>query len=172
MLLKTFTLKVLPLPIFKSKIGFESLIDGRVLRAPGVLESAIKLENALPVAGFLVRSDNTDNDEHRDEYMSCGKFRVKSGSIDPVLATIKDETALLLSSEPDVLSFFVLHSLDEADTILIWARFASQAAFDECSSKGHGYAQVLEKIKTLAEIDTDGMIGYTVVGGYLSNEKR
>jgi quinol monooxygenase YgiN len=143
------------------------LIDGRVLRAPGVLEGTIKLVNALPVAGFLDRSDNR---EYREEYTSSGKLRVKPGSIDSVIAAIKEETALLLSSEPEVLSFIVLQSLEEADTIIIWARFASQAAFDESRSKGHGYAQFLEKIETLAELDTDGMTGYTVVGGYLSNE--
>jgi hypothetical protein len=170
MLLKIFTLKVFSLPIYKSKICFKDFIDGRVLRAPGILKSATKFEYALPFAGFLARSENTDNGEDRDEYMSCGKLRVKPGSIDSILATLKEETALLLSSEPDVLTFFVLQALDEADTIILWVRFASEAVFDECRSKGQGYGKLLEKIESLGEMD--GMTGYTIVGGYLSNEKR
>jgi quinol monooxygenase YgiN len=172
MLFTTFTFKVLPLPIYKSTISFENLIDGRVLRAPEVLEGGIKLENALPVAGFLARSDDSKHGEHKDGYTSYGKLRVKPGSIDAVIAAIKDETALLLSSEPELLSFFALQSLDEVDAVIIWSRFASQAAFDECRQKGRGYAKSLEKIESLGEMETEGMTGYSVVGGYLSNEKR
>jgi quinol monooxygenase YgiN len=149
------------------------LTDSRVLRAPGVLESGLKLENALPVAGFLARSEDSKlHGEHRDEYTSYGKLRVKPGSLDAVIAAIKDETALLLSSEPELLSFLVLQSLDEVDTIIIWTRFASQSAFDECTQKGRGYTKFLEKIESLGEMETEGMTGYSVAGGYLSNEKQ
>jgi hypothetical protein len=171
MLFTTFTFKVLPLPIYKSTVSFE-LTDSRVLRAPGVLESGLKLENALPVAGFLARSDDSKHGEHTHEYTSYGKLKVKPGSVDAVIAAIKDETALLLSSEPELLSLFALQSLDEVDTIIIWTRFGSQSAFDECRQKGRGYAKFLEKIESLGEMETEGMTGYSVAGGYLSNEKR
>ena len=145
----------------------QSFIDGRLLATPGVLESEIKLENALPVAGFLNRSENTDRGDHR-EYIRSSKLRVKPGAIDRVIATMKNEMPLLLSSEPETLSFITLQSLDEVDTIITWERYASQLAFEECMKKGRRYAKLMEKIDSLVE--TEGMTGYQVAGGYLSRD--
>jgi quinol monooxygenase YgiN len=139
-----------------------------LLGTPGVLEGKIKLENALPVAGFLTRSDNTDYGDHQHEYIRSGNLRVKPGAIDRVIATIKDETSSFLSSEPEILSFIAFQSLDEADTIITWERYTSQFAFDESMKKGRRYAELMEKIDSLVE--TEGMTGYRVAGGYLSRD--
>ena len=125
------------------------------------------MENALPVAGFLTRSDNTDRGDHAHEYIRSGKLRVKPGAIHNVIETIKNEMPLFLeSSEPEILSFIILQSLDETDTIITWERYASQFAFDESMKKGRRYAKLMEKMDSLVE--TEGMTGYRVAGGYLS----
>jgi quinol monooxygenase YgiN len=133
-----------------------------------VLESKIKLENAVPVAGFVTRSDKTDHGGRQHEYIRSGKLRVKSDEINRVIATLKSEMPFILSSEPDILSFLALQSLDEVDTITIWERFASQSAFDECMKKGSTYAKLMEKIDSLLE--TEGMTGYQIAGGYISRD--
>ena len=133
-----------------------------------MLESKIKLENALPVAGFVTRSDNTERGDNRNEYIRSGKLRVKPGAIQSVIATLKDEMPLFLSKEPEILSFVTFQSLDEVDTIITWERYASQIAFDECMKKGGRYAKLMEKIDSLVE--TEGMTGYGAVGGYLSRD--
>jgi len=133
-----------------------------------VLESKITFENALPVAGFLTRSGNTDGGDHRHEYIRSGKLRVKPGAIHRVIDTFKTDMSLFLSSEPEILSFLIFQSLDEADTIITWERYSSQISFDECMKKGGTYAKLMEKIDSLVE--TEGMTGYRVAGGYLSRE--
>ena len=128
----------------------------------------MKLENALPVAGFLNRSDDTDHFDH--QYIRSGKLRIKPGAIHRVIATIKDEMPLFLSSESEILSFIILQSLDEADTIITWERYASQVAFDECMEKGRRYTKLMEKIDELVEIE--GMTAYRVAGGYLFRDAQ
>jgi len=135
-----------------------------------VLEGVIKLENALPVAGFVTRSDNTDRGDHQHEYIRSGKLRVKPGTINHVIATIKDEMSSFLSSEPEILSFITLQSLEEVDTIITWERYTSQLAFDESMKKGRKYAELMEKIDSLVE--TEEMIGYRVAGGYVYRDAQ
>ena len=139
-----------------------------MLATPGVLEGKIKLENALPIAGYLNHSGNTGSSDHQNEYIRSGKLKVKSGAIQTVTATIKDEASLFLSSEPEILSFTAFQSLEEDDTIITWERYTSKSAFDESMEKGGGYARLMEKINSL--VDVEEMTGYQAVGGYLSRD--
>jgi quinol monooxygenase YgiN len=134
-----------------------------------VLDGKVKLVNALPVAGYLTRPDNTDRNDYQNEYIRCGELKVKSGEIDSVIATIKDETSSFLSAEPEILSFLAFQSLEEADTIITWERYTSKSAFDEGMKKGGGYAKLMENINSLVE--TEEVAAYRAVGGYLSRDK-
>jgi quinol monooxygenase YgiN len=135
----------------------------RVLATPDLLDGKINLVNALPIAGFLTRSDE-DSHDSRSEYTRCARISVKSGERDRVLSILKEGVSAL-SPILEIRSFLVFQPLDEVDTVYIWERYASPAAFSEME-KGSNYSKVMDEIKSLVEVVE--VTGYRVAGGYLS----
>ena len=134
-----------------------------------MLENEIKLQNALPVAGFLTRSPSTaDGGEHQHQYIRSGQFRANPSEIHRVIADIKDEMPSLLSSEPEILSFVVLLPFDDRDAIITWERYASQSALEEVMKNGRGYSKLMEKIGSL--VVPENMTEYRIAGGYISRD--
>ena len=140
-----------------------SFIDSRVLATPDLLDGEIKLVNALPVAGFLTRSDE-DHRDYKNDYIRCAKLSVNAGSTDLVLSKLKMGISSI-SSVPEIRSFLVFQPLDEVDIIFTWERYASLSAFAEIEN-GSKYSKVMEEIKPL--LVEEEMTAYRVAGGYLS----
>lgn len=137
------------------------------MRTPGILEHEIKLENAIPFAGFVARPEQVNQEAHQDDYIRSGKFRVIPAESNRVLEIIEAEIPLFQSSESGILSFVAMQSLEEFDTIIFWERYVSRAAFDKFSQKGGVYSAFMEKIQDMIEVEE--MTEYAVAGGYLSN---
>jgi len=137
--------------------------NNRVLATPDSLDGDIKLVNALPIAGFLTRSDE-DHRDYKNDYIRCGKLSVNAGSADHVLSKLKTGISSI-SSVPEIRSFLVFQPLDEVDIIFIWERYASLSDFAE-SENGSKYSKVMEEIKPL--LVEEEMTAYRVAGGYLS----
>jgi quinol monooxygenase YgiN len=138
-------------------------IDNRVLATPDLLDGEIKLVNALPVAGFLTRSDE-DRRDYKNDYIRCAKLRVNAGSTDHIVSKLKAGISSI-SSVPEIRSFLVFQPLDEVDIIFIWERYASLSALAEIEN-GSNYSKVMEEIKPL--LAKEEMTAYRVAGGYLS----
>jgi quinol monooxygenase YgiN len=60
-----------------------------------------------------------------------------------------------------------MQSLEEFDTIILWERYVSRAAFDQFSQKDGIYSRLMEKIKE--KVQVDDITEYAVVSGYISN---
>lgn len=137
------------------------------MRTPGTLEHEIKLENAIPLAGFVTRPAQLNQEAHPDDYIRSGKLRVIPAEVDRVIEIITAEIPLFQSSESGILSFVAVQSLEEFDTIILWERYVSRAAFDLFSQKDGLYSALMKKIKDMVEAEE--MTEYAVAGGYLSN---
>ena len=159
----TSTSKVNITPTSGSRHILHALVDGRVLATPDLLDGKINLVNALPIAGFLTRSDE-DSHDYRSDYTRCTRISVKSGERDRVLSILKEGVSVL-SLILEIRSFLIFQPLDEVDTVYIWERYASSAAFSEIE-KGSNYSKVMDEVKSLVEVVE--VTGYRVAGGYLS----
>jgi quinol monooxygenase YgiN len=87
--------------------------------------------------------------------------------IDRIIEIITAEIPLFQSSESGILSFVAMQSLEEFETIILWERYVSRAAFDQLSQKDGIYFGLMEKIKE--KVQVEDMTEYVVAGGYLSN---
>jgi quinol monooxygenase YgiN len=138
---------------------------GRLLATPNLLEGKVKLENAVPVAGFVTRSDTPEID-HEHEYIRSGKLRVRPGELERVEEIIKSEIPSFFASESGILSFVAMRSLDEVDTIFTWERYSSRAEFDRYMGEGGILSNFMQKINSL--VDVEGMTGYRAADGYVA----
>lgn len=136
------------------------------MRTPGALEAEIKLENALPVAGFVTESDKMGSEYRRADYIRSGKLQTAPGQADQLIEIIRKEVPALLSPESEVLSFVALNSLEAEDTVIIWERFSSEEAFQRTNASGGVYARSMDNIKDM--VTAGKMTEYVPILGYLS----
>jgi quinol monooxygenase YgiN len=123
------------------------------------------LENAVPVAGFVIRPDKIGAEYRPEDYIRSGKLTTAPGQVDQVIEIIKTEVPGLLNAEKEILSFLAMKSHEEEDTIIIWERFSSRDACGKSNAEGGVYARFMDNIKGL---QAGKMTNYTPVLGYLS----
>jgi hypothetical protein len=143
-----------------------NVTDCRVLATPGVLAGKIKLEAALPVAGFVDRKERADPGGYEHEYIRSGKFKFTPGTVDGVLADMKDDISEVSSSESNLLSFVILKSWDEVDTVIVWERHVSRETFNNAIKPGRTFSGIMERINS--NVETGEVVTYRRVGGYVS----
>ena len=139
-----------------------TVADSSLLSTPGVLENNIKLENAVPLAGFVGKEEARSQD-----YVRTVKFKILHQNLERIKEILK-EAAVSLSSVSEILSFVGMESLEEPDILILWERYVSREAFAQ-SQREDGPYRLAWIQKIAGSIEAEEVIEYSVAGGYLSN---
>jgi len=128
----------------------------------------LKIEHAIPVAGFLVRPGAPNHGNYPGSFIWTGKFVTHPGKSDEVVEALKENLPYIESSEPETISFLVLKGADEPDVVYVWERYTSESALRDIHHKSAGYARLREKTGSLFK--TREIDGYYEVTGFLTKE--
>jgi len=126
------------------------------------------LENAKPVAGFLVRPNAPNHGNYPGAFIWTGKFVTEKGKADEAIEALKENLPYIESSEPETISFLILKGLDEEDVVYVWERYTSESALRDIHHKSAGYLRLREKTTPLYK--SRSIDGYTEVAGFLTKE--
>jgi len=125
----------------------------------------MKLVNAVPVAGFITRPDeDVSTVPTNDNFLRSTSLKLAPSQLESVIDVFKNELPTALAN-PDILSFIVLKSLEEPDTIITWERYSSQDAFAR-----QGGQTITKTLETLSpRVIEESTTLYRRGGGYLIN---
>jgi quinol monooxygenase YgiN len=126
------------------------------------------LQQAVPVAGFITRPNAPNHGNAPNAFIWAGKFLTHPGKADEVIDALKENLPYIELSEPDTISFVVLKGADEADTVYVWERYASERALRDVHHKSAGYAKLRERTGSLMK--TRNINGYKELTGFLTKE--
>lgn len=127
----------------------------------------LKLEHAIPVAGFLVRPGVPNHGNYPGSFIWAGKFVTQPGKADEVVEALKENLPYIESSEPETISFVVLKG-EVPDTVYVWERYTSESSLRDIHHQSAGYARLREKTGPLMK--TREINGYHEVTGFLTKE--